>query len=76
MKLLDIENGVLGVPSFYRPYFMQHKRINNIQAIDVYSFGHVLYEMMFGTPLHESVADNIPNGPISKFHLTSYEFKS
>lgn len=67
MKLLDIENGILGVPSFYRPYFMQHKKINNMEAIDVYCFGHVLYEMMFGTPLHESIAENIPNCPISKF---------
>lgn len=64
---MDIENGVLGVPSFYRPYFMQHKKISNMEAIDVYCFGHVLYEMMFGTPLHESITDNIPNCEISKF---------
>jgi PX domain-containing protein kinase-like protein len=63
VKLLDIENGVLGVPSFYRPYFMQHRKINNLQAVDVYCFGHTLYEMTFGAPLHESVADNIPSCP-------------
>lgn len=51
---------------------MQHKKINNIQAIDVYCFGHVLYEMMFGTPLHESIVDNIPNCPISKISLKIY----
>ncbi|CAH1101102.1 unnamed protein product [Psylliodes chrysocephalus] len=61
VKLLDIENGILGVPSFYRPYFMQHKKINSMDAIDVYCFGHVLYEMMFGNPLHESITDNIQN---------------
>ncbi|XP_072401189.1 PX domain-containing protein kinase-like protein [Diabrotica undecimpunctata] len=60
VRLLDIENGILGVPSFYRPYFMQHKKINNLEAVDVYCFGHVLYEMMFGSPLHESVAQNMP----------------
>lgn len=65
VRLLDLENGILGVPSFYRPYFMQHRRINNLQAIDVYCFGHVLYEMMFGAPLHESVIEYIPDCPIS-----------
>lgn len=60
IRLLDIENGVLGVPSFYRPYFVQHRRINTLQKIDVYSFGHVLYEMIFGSPLHESTCDNLP----------------
>uniref|UniRef100_A0AAR5QKD6 PX domain-containing protein kinase-like protein n=1 Tax=Dendroctonus ponderosae TaxID=77166 RepID=A0AAR5QKD6_DENPD len=54
VKLIDIENGVLGVPSYYRPYFMQHKKISTLEAIDVYCFGHVLYEMAIGSPLHES----------------------
>ncbi|XP_050295363.1 PX domain-containing protein kinase-like protein [Anthonomus grandis grandis] len=54
IKLIDIENGVLGVPSYYRPYFMQHKKICTLEAIDVYCFGHVLYEMAIGSPLHES----------------------
>ncbi|KAI4467204.1 px serine/threonine kinase pxk [Holotrichia oblita] len=60
VKLLDIENGVLGVPSFYRPYFMQHKKIFSMQSIDVYCFGHTLYEMTFGAPLHESIVDSYP----------------
>ncbi|XP_017769864.1 PREDICTED: PX domain-containing protein kinase-like protein [Nicrophorus vespilloides] len=60
IKLLDIEDGILGVPSFYRPYFMQHKKINTLEAIDVYSFGHVLHEMTFGAPLHESVVEQLP----------------
>ncbi|VEN48946.1 unnamed protein product [Callosobruchus maculatus] len=64
IKLLDIENGVLGVPSFYRPYFIQHKRINTMQAVDVYCLGHVLYEMTFGVPLRESIVDDIPECPI------------
>ncbi|CAH1959468.1 unnamed protein product [Acanthoscelides obtectus] len=59
IKLLDIENGILGVPSFYRPYFIQHKKINTMQAVDVYCFGHVLYEMTFGVPLRESVVEDI-----------------
>ncbi|XP_076260324.1 PX domain-containing protein kinase-like protein isoform X1 [Rhynchophorus ferrugineus] len=64
IKLLDIENGVLGVPSYYRPYFMQHKKISTVEAIDVYCFGHVLYEMAIGSPLHESVMlEDIPDCP-------------
>ncbi|CAH0550760.1 unnamed protein product [Brassicogethes aeneus] len=57
IRLTDIENGVLGVPSFYRPYFMQHRKINTMEAIDVYCFGHTIYEMSFGAPLHESTAE-------------------
>lgn len=61
IKLMDVENGVLGVPSFYRPYFMQHRRICTLEAIDVYCFGHTLYEMAFGGPLQESTCDNFPS---------------
>ncbi|GLG98985.1 PX domain-containing protein kinase-like protein [Gryllus bimaculatus] len=60
VKLLDIENGVLGLPSYYRPFFVQHKKIQSLESIDVYCFGHVLYEMAFGHPLHESVCDMFP----------------
>uniref|UniRef100_A0A1B6CZC3 PX domain-containing protein n=1 Tax=Clastoptera arizonana TaxID=38151 RepID=A0A1B6CZC3_9HEMI len=60
VKLWDIENGVLGLPSFYRPFFMQHRKISSLEAVDVYCFGHVLYEITFGSPLHESVCDNLP----------------
>lgn len=60
VKLVEIENGVLGLPSFYRPFFMQHRKISSLEAVDVYCFGHVLYEMAFGNPLHESVCDNLP----------------
>ncbi|XP_046662026.1 PX domain-containing protein kinase-like protein [Homalodisca vitripennis] len=60
VKLVEIENGVLGLPSFYRPFFMQHRKISSLEAVDVYCFGHVLYEMTFGNPLHESVCDNLP----------------
>lgn len=54
-KLVDIENFVLGVPSFYRPFFVQHSKISTSELIDVYSFGHLLYELTFGYPLQESI---------------------
>lgn len=53
-RLLDIENFILGVPSFYRPFVVQHSKIYTSETIDVYSFGHLLYEMTFGYPLQES----------------------
>lgn len=60
IKLLDIENMVLGLPSLYRHFIAQHKKINTLEAVDVYSFGHVLFEMAFGYPLNESVCDTLP----------------
>lgn len=49
---------------------MQHKKICTLEAIDVYCFGHVLYEMAIGSPLHESyIVDEILDcpPPISKY---------
>ncbi|XP_053962468.1 PX domain-containing protein kinase-like protein [Anastrepha ludens] len=63
VKLLDIENNILGVPAFYRPFFVQHSKIHSVEAIDVYSFGHVLFEMAMGYPLQESVARQITECP-------------
>ncbi|CAL1295584.1 unnamed protein product [Larinioides sclopetarius] len=60
-KLLDIFNGVLGVPSLLRPYFVQLKKIQTVENIDVYCFGHLLYEMAFGAPLSATSCDNLPN---------------
>lgn len=54
-RLLDIENFILGVPSFYRPFFMQHSKIHTAEMIDVYSFGHLMYELSIGYSLQESV---------------------
>lgn len=54
-RLVDIENFLLGVPSFYRPFFVQHSKISTSEIIDVYSFGHLLYELTFGYPLQESI---------------------
>lgn len=65
VKLLDIENFILGVPSFYRPFFVQHSKIHKPEAIDVYCFGHVLFEMAMGYPLQESIVRQITDCPES-----------
>jgi len=49
--LLDIENCMLGLPSVYRPYFTSFKKIQTLEAVDVYCFGQLLYEMAFGEQL-------------------------
>ncbi|XP_052894651.1 PX domain-containing protein kinase-like protein isoform X2 [Anopheles moucheti] len=64
-KLMDVENFIFGVPSFYRPFFVQHSKINTCEAIDVYGFGHLLYEMCMGYPLQDSYARQISDCPDS-----------
>lgn len=49
-RLADVENGMLGVPSVLRPAFAQFRKINSLESIDVYCFGHLLYEMTYGRP--------------------------
>ncbi|XP_077982447.1 PX domain-containing protein kinase-like protein isoform X2 [Glandiceps talaboti] len=59
-RLLDLENGFLGLPSFYRQYFTQFKKISTTEAIDIYCFGHLLYEMVFGESLNAATKDDFP----------------
>ncbi|KAL8597509.1 hypothetical protein ACOMHN_047736 [Nucella lapillus] len=58
--LLDIENWMLGVPSYYRSFYTQYKKIQTLEMIDVYCFGHLLYEMTFGHQLTTPVCDTLP----------------
>ncbi|XP_066526729.1 PX domain-containing protein kinase-like protein isoform X3 [Hoplias malabaricus] len=62
-KLLDLENSLLGLPSYYRPYVTQFRKINTTESIDVYSFGHLLYEMTYGRPPDAVPVDQFPSVP-------------
>ncbi|XP_062593709.1 PX domain-containing protein kinase-like protein isoform X1 [Saccostrea cucullata] len=58
--LLDIENWLLGLPSYYRPFFTQYKKINTCELIDMYCFGQLLYELTFGKQLLAATCDSFP----------------
>ncbi|KAK2529416.1 Pxk [Columba guinea] len=62
-KLLDLENSLLGLPSFYRSYFSQFRKINTLEGVDVHCFGHLLYEMTYGRPPDMIPVDNFPPAP-------------
>lgn len=50
MRLLELENSVLGIPSVLRPLVTQFRKINSAESVDVFSFGVMLYEMTYGRP--------------------------
>uniref|UniRef100_A0A8C6YWU3 PX domain containing serine/threonine kinase like n=1 Tax=Nothoprocta perdicaria TaxID=30464 RepID=A0A8C6YWU3_NOTPE len=62
-KLLDLENSLLGLPSFYRSYFSQFRKINTLEGVDVHCFGHLLYEMTYGRPPDMVPVDSFPPAP-------------
>ncbi|XP_042372546.1 PX domain-containing protein kinase-like protein [Plectropomus leopardus] len=62
-RLIDVENGMLGVPSALRPAFTQLRKINSTESIDVFCFGHLLYEMTYGRPPDSVPVDEFPSVP-------------
>ncbi|KAK3853289.1 hypothetical protein Pcinc_040166 [Petrolisthes cinctipes] len=60
-RLLDLENQVVGLPCHLRHHLLPHRRLNSIQAIDVYCFGHTLYHMLMGRQLGTSTCDAFPD---------------
>uniref|UniRef100_A0A7N6AE39 Protein kinase domain-containing protein n=1 Tax=Anabas testudineus TaxID=64144 RepID=A0A7N6AE39_ANATE len=62
-RLTDVENGMLGVPSTLRPVFTQFRKINTTESIDVFCFGHLLYEMTYGRPPDSVPVDQHPTVP-------------
>ncbi|KAF7648204.1 hypothetical protein LDENG_00160340, partial [Lucifuga dentata] len=62
-RLMDVENSMLGVPSVLRPAFTQLRKINTTENIDVFCFGHLLYEMIYGQLPENVPVDHYPEVP-------------
>ncbi|XP_051933022.1 PX domain-containing protein kinase-like protein isoform X1 [Hippocampus zosterae] len=62
-RLTDVENGMLGVPSVLRPAVTHFRKINTIESMDVFCFGHLLYEITYGRPPDNVPVDNYPDIP-------------
>lgn len=70
-KISDVENGIFGLSSLYRPYIIENRRIHSLEDLDIYCFGHVLYEMAFGERLQTYYCDSIASDcydSISKYY--------
>lgn len=59
-RLLDLENQVVGLPNHIRSHMIHHRKINSMEAIDVYCFGHALYEMVFSKRLTDNTCTEFP----------------
>ncbi|KAL1429362.1 hypothetical protein MTO96_016326 [Rhipicephalus appendiculatus] len=55
-----LQNQLLGLPSRLRPLIVHLKKVRSAEAVDVYSFGHMIYEMTFGRPWSSPTCDSFP----------------
>ncbi|XP_077386975.1 PX domain-containing protein kinase-like protein isoform X3 [Festucalex cinctus] len=62
-RLTDVENGMLGVPSHLRPLVTRFRKIHTMESVDVFCFGHLLYEMTYGRPPDRVPVDDFPRLP-------------
>ncbi|KAK9497108.1 hypothetical protein O3M35_004485 [Rhynocoris fuscipes] len=62
VKLLDVENGIIGIPHYYRMALLKIKQITSIQLLDVYCLGLSIFEMATGIPFLNQKEDfnNVP----------------
>ncbi|CAG5120711.1 unnamed protein product, partial [Candidula unifasciata] len=59
-QLTDLENSIIGLPGYYRAFCTELKKVQTLDAVDVYTFGHLMYEMVFGTQLATPTCDKFP----------------
>nr|XP_037282205.1 PX domain-containing protein kinase-like protein isoform X1 [Rhipicephalus microplus] len=55
-----LQNQLLGLPNRLRPLIVHLKKVRTAEAVDVYSFGHMIYEMTFGRPCSSPTCDSFP----------------
>ncbi|KAH9512832.1 hypothetical protein Btru_036707 [Bulinus truncatus] len=59
-QIMELENSLLGLPGYYRSLYIQLKKVQSLEMVDVYCFGHVLYEMALGSQLSSPTCDTFP----------------
>lgn len=50
IRLTDLHNSLCGLPNQHRALIADHRKISDLELVDVYSFGLILYEMVYGEP--------------------------
>lgn len=60
VRLLDIENSLLGLPCIYRPHLVHLRKVHTPESVDAYCLGHTLYEMSLGRILTTPTCDTMP----------------
>ncbi|XP_052278668.1 PX domain-containing protein kinase-like protein isoform X2 [Dreissena polymorpha] len=60
IQVLELESWLLGLPGYHRQHILQFKKIQTTEQMDVYCFGHVLYEMTFGSELMADSCNDFP----------------
>jgi len=70
-RLLDLENWAVGVPSLHRPLYTKLYRLQTMESIEMFSFGHLLYELATG---HQLVTPTF--GVATSLDSSSPELKS
>ncbi|GAB6029144.1 hypothetical protein CHUAL_004921 [Chamberlinius hualienensis] len=63
-RISSVENIFLGQSPFYRSFATQLKKVKTLCDMDVYSFGHIMYEMAFGQCLNTPTCDTWPSSCI------------
>lgn len=63
--LKQLPTHVLSTFEYFRPFFVQHSKINSLELIDVFTFGHVLFEMQSTYSLQEPFIREINDCPPS-----------
>ncbi|GFR64436.1 pX domain-containing protein kinase-like protein [Elysia marginata] len=59
-QLSGLEGSFMGLPSYYRAFYTQLRKIQTLEAVDVYCFGHVLHEIALGFQLTTPTCDSFP----------------
>lgn len=60
-QLSGLEGSFFGLPSYYRAFYTQLKKVQTLEAVDVYCFGHVLHEIALGFQLTSPTCDKFPS---------------